>query len=167
MPHYTMAARWSPEPPMMPQWLAPPEEPIVIKAVRSQAEVPVALAVDGPMSIPVQLAVMPVPAPANVQARAITPSVVTPPRARTPKVLPDRSETKFSDTVHKGDTAILILEQAGVDTKQAMALYREVRSVYDLRRINVGQAYHVHMDADGHIQQFTYEIDYRQRKWWW
>lgn len=137
------------------------EDGFVVKAIQSQGEVPLALAVDGPMPIPVQLAAM--PAPAAVRTRAVAPSVATPHETRTPPALPTPSETLFSDTVRKGDTAILILERAGVDVQQAMSLYRNVRKVYDLRRINVGHAYHVRMDTDGRIKQFTYEIDQRQR----
>lgn len=158
VPHYTMATRLSPEAVAIAP-LPAPGEAIVIKAVQSQAEVPFALAVDDPISMPVELAAM----PANVQVQAIATPVMTPHAARQPQELPAPSETRFSDTVQKGDTAILILERAGVDAKQAMVLYRSVRKAYNLRRINVGQAYHVHMDADGQIQQFTYEIDHRQR----
>lgn len=135
------------------------EDAVVLKTVRAQAAVPFALAVDGPMSMPVQLAAM----SAKVQTKAFAPPVMTPRRAQPPQDLSPPAETMFSDTVRKGDTAILILERAGVDAPQAMVLYRAVRRVYDLRRIDVGQTYHVYMDADGHIQQFTYEIDHRQR----
>ncbi len=58
---------------------------------------------------------------------------------------------------------MVILEKAGVDTPQAMSLYRTVRKVYNLRRINVGHAYHVQMNASGQVEQFTYEIDHRRR----
>jgi murein DD-endopeptidase MepM/ murein hydrolase activator NlpD len=100
--------------------------------------------------------------PAALQAKSGTPMVTTPLQGQQPPESSVASETTFSDAVRKGDTAILILERAGVDATQAMALYRDVRSVYDLRRINVGRTYHVTMDDDGHIQQFTYEIDHRQ-----
>ncbi|ETX02820.1 MAG: hypothetical protein ETSY1_02220 [Candidatus Entotheonella factor] len=153
-----MATRLSPKP-LATAPLPPPEEALVIQAVQSQAAVPFALAVDGPMSIPVQLAAM----PTDVQAKAIAPPAMTPHAARQPQELPSDSETEFSDKVKKGDTAILILERAGVDAKQAMALYRAVRKIYNLRRINVGQTYHVHLDGNGQIQQFIYEIDHRQR----
>jgi murein DD-endopeptidase MepM/ murein hydrolase activator NlpD len=158
VPHYTMAARVSPELPARGQQPSFPEEAAGINAVHAPAAEPPALAVDGPTSIPVRPAAM----PAQVQAEALTPPVVAPHGARQPQELATPSDMTFSDTVRKGDTAIVILERAGVDTPQAMALYRDVRNVYDLRRINVGQAYHVHMDAEGHIQQFTYEIDHRQ-----
>ncbi len=159
VPHYTVAARSVSEPPAL--FAAPAEDTTTAKAASSQIEVPLALAVDGPMPIPVQLAVM--PGPALPQAQAPSAPVVTPHETSTPPALPTPTETMFSDTVRKGDTAILILERAGIDAQEAMALYREVRSVYNLRRINVGHAYHVEMDTGGHIEQFTYEIDHRQR----
>ncbi len=162
VPHYTMVERLPPEPPTMPQLPPLHEDATVVKAVQSQADatfIPFALAVDGPISIPVQLAAM----PGKRQVRAIQPSVATPHETPPPQELSPPSETAFSDTVQKGDTAILILERAGVDATQAMALYQAVRKVYNLRRINVGQPYHVHMDADGHMQQFTYEIDHQKR----
>jgi len=158
VPHYTVAAQGSPEPPALAQRPSPPADASTIKAVQSQAESRLALAVDGPL--PVQLATI----PAKVQTTAIQPPDITPPHETLqPQELPTPSDTTFSDTVRKGDTAILILERAGIDALQAMALYRDVRHLYDLNRINVGRAYYVDTDADGHIQQFTYEIDHRQR----
>ncbi len=159
-----MATRGLPESTPVTQWPLPHEDAIVVKAVQSQAAapstlVPFTLAVDGPMSIPVQLAAMPAKMnPAAPPPPAASPHAPGPTQAVTPA-----SETTFSDTVRKGDTAILILERAGVDASQAIALYRDVRKVYNLRSINVGQAYHVTMDAKGRIQQFTYEVDHRQR----
>jgi len=155
-----MTARWSPKPLAMAPLPALSEDAVALNTAPSQAKasfVPPAFIppTGGPISTTVQLAAMP--------AKAITPPIMTPHEELQPQELSLPSETTFSDTVRKGDTAILILERAGVDATQAMALYRAVRSVYDLRRIHVGQTYHVDMDADGHIQQFTYEIDHRQQ----
>lgn len=158
VPDYTMAARLSPEASATHRQPMPLKNAIVLKAVQAHPEVPLALAVDGPISIPVQLAAMPV----KVQPAAMQSPVKTPRVARQPQELPP-PETTFSDTVRKGDTTIRIFERAGVDASQAMALYRAVRKIYNLRRINVGQAYYVRMDADGYIREFTYEIDHRQR----
>lgn len=158
VPHYTSAALSPPEPPNTVQLPPPTEAGPVVKAVYAQAAMPAALTVDGSISMPVQLAAM----STKMQAKAIAPPPMTPHKAPQPEELPP-SETPFSDTVRKGDTALLILERAGVDVPQAMALYRAVRNVYNLRHINVGHAYHVLMDAGGQIQEFIYEIDHRQR----
>jgi murein DD-endopeptidase MepM/ murein hydrolase activator NlpD len=98
--------------------------------------------------------------PAKEQGAAIATLAMA--EARQPHESSTPSGMTFSDTVRQGDTAIMILDRAGVDASQAMALYRGVRHVYDLCRIHVGRAYHVQMDADGHIQQFTYEITHQQ-----
>lgn len=90
-------------------------------------------------------------------------SISVPSETHQSAALPAQLATTFSDTVRKGDTAVLVLEKAGVDAPQAMSLYRAVRKVYNLRRINVGHAYHVRMNASGQVEEFTYEIDHRKR----
>jgi murein DD-endopeptidase MepM/ murein hydrolase activator NlpD len=158
VPHYTMAARLSPQPLARSSLLPFSERATVIKVEAAQAAIPLALAVDGPISIGAPEAAM----QATAQAEVRPPQIITPPQAQQPQESSVSSETTFSDSVRKGDSAILILERAGVDAPQAMALYRDVRNVYDLRHINAGRTYHVHMDQAGHILQFTYEIDHRQ-----
>ncbi len=158
-PYDTTVTQSLPESPVSAQLPLLSEEDAVIKAVHARDAISLSLVVDGPISMPVQLAAM----PAQVQAEAIEPPIITAREAQPPEALPPPSETTFSDTVRKGDTVMLILEKAGVDKPQIMALYRAVRKVYNLRRINVGHVYHVRMDANGQIQQLTYEIDHRQR----
>ncbi len=132
-----------------------PEANVAMVTMPSPTTAPLALAVDDPSPMPIQLAAVTTAVPAV--------SISPPSEAQQPVVLPDPVGTTFSDTVKKGDTAVVILEKAGVDTPQAMSLYQAVRKVYNLRRINVGHAYRVQMDAKGRIEQFTYEIDHRQR----
>ena len=134
----------------------PPEAPDMLQAVRNRVASLDALAVDGPASIPVVLAAMPV----KEQLAAVAPAAM---REEQQQTLAAPSEMTFSDTVRRGDTSLMILERAGVGAPQAMALYRGARRVYDLRRIHAGQAYHVRLDANGRIQEFTYEIDREQR----
>ena len=83
--------------------------------------------------------------PAKEQIAAVAPAAMR--EAQRPQALPTPSEVTFSDTVRRGDTALMILERAGVDRPQAMAFYRGVRQVYDLRRIHAGHAYHVRLDS--------------------
>ncbi len=132
-----------------------PDTDMPVMAALSPTAPPLTLAVDDPLPMPVQLVAM----------LADTPevSISTPPERRPSAVLPTPPENLFSDTVRKGDTAVLILEKAGVDPPQAMSLYRAVRRVYNLRRINVGHAYHVRMTASGQVEEFIYEIDHRKR----
>jgi murein DD-endopeptidase MepM/ murein hydrolase activator NlpD len=158
VPHYTMAARLSPQTLARSSLLPFSERATVIKVEAAQAAMPLVLAVDGPISIGAPEAAM----QATTQAEVRAPQIIAPPQAQQLQESSVSSETTFSDSVRKGDSAILILERAGVDAPQAMALYRDVRNVYDLRHINVGRTYHVHMDQAGHILQFTYEIDHRQ-----
>jgi murein DD-endopeptidase MepM/ murein hydrolase activator NlpD len=65
--------------------------------------------------------------------------------------------------VEKGQTAVSIFRQADIDTSQVMALYQAVRNVYDLRRLDVGQPYHIRYSPEGQLQAFTYDIDAQKR----
>ena len=65
--------------------------------------------------------------------------------------------------VEKGETALSIFRQAGIDTSQVMALYQAVREVYDLHRLDIGQPYHIHFSPEGQLQAFTYDIDTQKR----
>jgi murein DD-endopeptidase MepM/ murein hydrolase activator NlpD len=152
-----MAARLPSKPTTQSQQLKI-EEPVVVKVVQTDANA-VALAVDESPAAPVPVAAV----PATVQKATFTPSDSHPPEPQILQELPPPSETTFSDTIRKGDTAISILDRAGVDHLQAMALCRAVRDVYNLRHINVGRTYHVRMDTEGHLQEFIYDIDHQQR----
>ena len=177
VPNYAMTAQWPPDP-VATIDLPPPhlQEAIVRNALHVQPTgldtlATLTLTVDEPMSIPAQLVAMSSPKPEVVKAiapaEADSPliSVPTKPQPSAPlsATLSEPADTTFSDAVRKGDTAILILERAGVDGTQAMALYRAVRKLYNLRHINVGNAYHVSLDDTGQMQQFIYEIDHQRR----
>ena len=136
---------------------APPETPDAIQAAPYRVASLDAIAVDGTASVPAYLAVM----PAKEQIAAVAPAAMR--EAQRPQASPTPSEVTFSDTVRRGDTALMILERAGVDRPQAMAFYRGVRQVYDLRRIHAGHAYHVRLAPDGRIDEFTYEVDRDRR----
>lgn len=62
-------------------------------------------------------------------------------------------------TVKKGQTALAIFRQAGVEAAQVMALQQAVRSVYDIHRLHIGQPYRIESSPEGELQRFTYEID--------
>ena len=60
--------------------------------------------------------------------------------------------------VQKGQTLVAIFTQAGLESTQAMGLYKAVEGVYNLRYLRVGQPYQIEILPDGQIQSFTYGI---------
>ncbi len=65
--------------------------------------------------------------------------------------------------ITKGQTFVTLAIQAGLDKAQALNVYRNVRSVYDLRRLDVGHAYQLRILPNGQLQSLTYAIDAERR----
>jgi murein DD-endopeptidase MepM/ murein hydrolase activator NlpD len=65
--------------------------------------------------------------------------------------------------VTKGQTALSIFRQAGVEVAQVIELQQAIRSVYNLNHLRPGQPYRIEPAHDGTLQRFTYEIDAQRR----
>lgn len=66
-------------------------------------------------------------------------------------------------TVRRGQTAFLLLQQAGVSPLEVMRLLEAIRPVYNIRRVRVGQPYELTVTPDGQLQRFVYEVDAERR----
>lgn len=89
-----------------------------------------------------------------------TPTVTTAPPQSAPSSTALRVTT---GTVKSGQNAVSIFSQAGVDSKQVVAMRRAIRRTYDIRRLHVGHAYSIAVDADGNLQRFTYDLSDQKR----
>src|SRR5690606_4380791 len=64
----------------------------------------------------------------------------------------------IKNRISKGQTLVALFAQAGLDTTQAMALYKAVEGIYNLRYLRVGQPYQIEISPAGQVQSFTYDI---------
>jgi murein DD-endopeptidase MepM/ murein hydrolase activator NlpD len=83
--------------------------------------------------------------------------------ATTEEASAPRSMTLHQGTVNRGQSAYKLLRRAGVSAKEVLTLQRATRSVYDIRRLRVGQPYRIEVTAEGLLQRFGYEVDAEHR----
>ncbi len=69
----------------------------------------------------------------------------------------------FAGNVKKGETASDLFLRAGIGTGQVIMLRQAIRSIYDIRWLQVGHPYRIELTPDGQIRRFTYQIDNRRR----
>ena len=93
----------------------------------------------------------PLPMADALLAKAVWPAPVA-------AALPPSSMRLINDRVTKGQTLVALFAQAGLETTQAVVLYKAVERVYNLRHLRVGQPYQIEVSPDGQVQSFTYDI---------
>ncbi len=64
----------------------------------------------------------------------------------------------ISGKLQSGETALGILTNAGLSTKQGLSMQRAIQKTYNLQRLRIGHRYTVQLTPTGGLARFTYEV---------